>query len=176
MPGFIFIVSPFSTIRGCYIMLKSLSRLTALIPLLFLCNACQDEITDQAEIPSMYLQVEELNEYVNSQFNCDTMYDAIEKFSDEKRKPWDDACNDYNANKSKANADILAKRLTNSGYYMAMYILIDRLQKHISTCQSGKKNASDTLELYNDLFESDCSALKADASEIVKKYATPLLN
>lgn len=157
-------------------MLKSLPRLTALIPLLFLCNACQDEISDQAEIPSMYLQVEELNEYINSQSNCDTMYDAIEKFSDEKRKPWDDACNDYNASKSKANADILAKRLTNSGYYMAMYILIDRLQKHISTCQSGKKNASDTLELYNHLFESDCSALKADASEIVKKYATPLLN
>lgn len=158
--------------------MKSIYALIAACSLCFVCVACEDDIPDQTHEPQIHKLVGELHDKLSTKSSCANMLEGIESFAE----AYDDddgkdksslvaACIDYSKAKKEAGSlENLATRLTNSGYYMAALILIDRYHNQALACTGGGP-ASEVKKKYEDLFDDDCDQVLVDADEIAKKYS-----
>ncbi len=157
--------------------MKSIYALIAACSLCFVCVACEDDIPDQTHEPQIHKIVGELHDNLSTKSSCANMLEGIESFAgaydddDGKDKSsLAEACIDYlDAKKKAGSLENLATRLTNSGYYMAALILIDRYYNQAQACTGGG-SATEVKKKYEDLFDDDCNQVFEDAKDVAKKY------
>ncbi len=164
--------------------MKSVHALIVAFVMCFVCAACDEEIADQSQIPKIYSDaMAQLYSEIDSKTSCDDLYNTLKTFknnfvdSDEgEESAFVQACADYIATKgSSGGVERVATDLTNSGYYMAAFILADRYYSKAGTCTasaSGQPKPKEVRELYSELFESpNCAAFLTDAKTMVQKYS-----
>lgn len=156
--------------------MKSIYALIAACSLCFVCVACEDDIPDQTHEPQIHKIVGELHDKLSTKSSCANMLEGIKSFADaydddKEKSSLVEACSDYlNAKKEAGSLENLATRLTNSGYYMAALILIDRYHNQALACTGGGP-ASEVKKKYEDLFDDDCGQVFDDAKDVAKKYS-----
>lgn len=156
--------------------MKSIYALIAACSLCFVCVACEDDIPDQTHEPQIHKIVGELHDKLSTKSSCANMLEGIKSFADaydddKEKSSLAEACSDYlNAKKEAGSLENLATRLTNSGYYMAALILIDRYHNQALACTGGGP-ASEVKKKYEALFDDDCGQVFDDAKDVAKKYS-----
>lgn len=162
--------------------MKSFHALIVAFVMCFVCAACDEEIADQSQIPKIYSDaMAPLYSAIDSKTSCDDLYNTLKTFEDDfvdaddgEESAFVQACADYAATKkTSGGVERVATELTNSGYYMAAFILADRYNSKAGTCTaSGQRKPKEVREVYSDLFESsNCAEFLADAKTMVQKYS-----
>ena len=159
-------------------MLRRLSILSV-----FLCTAlsgcfcaCSEDITDESNAPALYLQVKNLAELLgtNPGTACSTYHNAIKKYED--NYSMEGACLEYNETRANRSLENVAYNLTNSGFYMTAFILIDRWNDAIANCAAGNNSdisSNKVTKEYQELFDvNGCENILSDADSITKTQSS----
>ncbi len=151
-------------------------KLAAVGSILIACGlsfaACSDEGENENDKPDIFEQVEDIYTNLNPKSKCS----EIISFSDGKahdNPKLKTACDDYKSSLQKAgnNVDKLTKNFDNSGYYLAAFLLLNKLTDQIAECTSDPANSREqATKSWSNLFESNgCDDILEKADAIAKK-------
>lgn len=149
----------------------------AVVSILIACGlsfaACSEDGENENDKPDIYTQVETFYNDINGTTKCSDIYNKAVKYTNDNVN-LTNACEDYNESltgKASGNVDRLIRNFDNSGYYLAMFILLDRLTEQVHSCSADRdgKTTTETSKAWQELFEKNgCSGILDKADEIAK--------
>ncbi|MBQ9242287.1 MAG: hypothetical protein IJ165_03540 [Proteobacteria bacterium] len=155
--------------------MKKLFRNTALLLTAALClglTACSDE--DQAneeEKPLIYESIEAVYESIGHETNCGKITQYLSDNSVNNQR-MEKACTEYNKSlaDNKNDPKKLSHNMDNSGYYMAAYLLTDKLSDSIDTCTGENGAAKVAAEAFVNFFKANkCDTYLDDAQRVTAR-------
>ncbi len=140
--------------------------------------ACSEDKDDDPEQPPILDEVSVLWENMggDSAFkgdaspSCDSIVTAVDNFSNNREKSLIDACAKYQTEAARGVSKLVSDG-DYSGFYLAAFILANRMDKASKTCVKGTNDSVSTSKKYHDLFErkGNCTSFLSDAETIVSK-------
>ena len=153
-------------------LLKILALSLVLTVPAFTITACSDDNIDEPDKPEIFWELEDLLPLLDSASNEQAFVSAISTYlaSDLNQRELAVACRGYqeslsNTKNSKAPEHVLATNQTNSGYYKAMYILLNDQYKRADKLGEG------AIHAFEELFKSNpgCQDILNHASKEGKR-------
>ena len=137
--------------------------------------ACSDEGENENDKPDIFEQVEMYYSDLNGITKCSEISSySTAKASLENNPKMSKACEKYKSSLTGTagnNVDKLIKNLDNSGYYLAAFLLLNRLTDQISECTPDTVNTRDkAMKDWEAIFEKHgCGDILTKAEAVAKK-------